>query len=210
MSILSRYWLRLLTYIGGLLPLGLLIWDYSRDQLTVNPIKEIQLRTGSYALVLLVLTLASTPLSRLLKSRPILELRRPLGLLTFLYISLHFLNFLVLDYWFDFSLIREDIFEKPFALAGFAAFLLLLPLAVTSTRGWIVRLGRNWKRLHWLIFPAALLAIVHFFWGSKADIREALIYGAIVVMLLALRLPVMRRLTARLSRQSAEDTEPGF
>ncbi|MEE8419817.1 MAG: protein-methionine-sulfoxide reductase heme-binding subunit MsrQ [Dehalococcoidales bacterium] len=210
MATLSRHWLRLLTYIGGLLPLGLLIWNYSQDQLTLNPIKEIQLRTGSYALVLLVLTLASTPLSRLLKSRRVLELRRLLGLFTFMYISLHFLNFLVLDYWFDFSLIREDLFEKTFALAGFSAFLLLLPLAVTSTRGWIVRLGRNWKRLHWLIFPAALLAVVHFFWGSKADVREALIYGVIVILLLALRLPVMKRLTARLSRQSAEDTEPGF
>lgn len=210
MGTLSRYWLRLLTYIGGLLPLGLLIWDYSQNQLTVNPIKEIQLRTGSYALVLLVLTLASTPLSRLLKSRPVLELRRPLGLLAFLYICLHFLNFLVLDYWFDFSLIREDLLEKPFALAGFSAFLLLLPLAVTSTRGWIVRLGKNWKRLHWLIFPAALLAIVHFFWGSKADVREALIYGAIVIGLLALRLPVMRKLSARLARRPAEDSEPGF
>ena len=210
MGTLRRNWLRFLTYIGALIPLGLLIWNFSQDQLTLNPIKEIQLRTGSYALVLLVLTLAATPLSRLLKSGRILELRRPLGLVTFMYVCLHFLNFLVLDYWFDFSLIREDLLEKPYALAGFFAFLLLLPLALTSTRRWMVRLGRKWKRLHLLIFPAAALAIVHFFWGSKADVRESLVYGAIVIVLLALRLPVMKKLTSRFGRQPSEDGEPGF
>ena len=107
---------------------------------------------------------------------------------------------------------REDIFEKRFAVVGFAAFLLLLPLALTSTRGWIIRLGRNWKRLHLLIYPAAALAIIHFIWLEKADIREPLIYGIIVALLLVLRLPVIKKLTHRLSHPSGkdEDNEPSL
>ncbi|MFC1991808.1 sulfite oxidase heme-binding subunit YedZ, partial [Chloroflexota bacterium] len=131
------------------------------------------------------------------RSRQVLVLRRLLGLYTFMYTSLHFLNFLVLDYRFDFSLIREDLFEKRFAVAGFAAFLCLLPLAITSTRGWIVRLGKRWGKLHRLIYPAAVLAVVHFVWQVKADIREPLVYGVIVLILLLVRLPAVKALLAR-------------
>ncbi|MEE8414029.1 MAG: protein-methionine-sulfoxide reductase heme-binding subunit MsrQ [Dehalococcoidales bacterium] len=205
---LKKDWFRLAAHIAALLPLALLIWDFTQDQLTVNPIQAIQLRTGRYALVLLVITLASTPISRLFGSRQLLALRRPLGLYTFMYASLHFLNFLVIDYRFDFDLIREDLFEKRFALAGFAAFLCLLPLAITSTRGWIVRLGKRWGNLHRLIYPAAVLAVIHFVWQVKADIREPLVFGVIVLLLLLVRLPVIRDQLVRIRdrlRSGGED-----
>jgi len=195
---LKKNWLRLLVHVAALLPLVILIFNFSLGRLTVNPIQEIQLRTGDYALILLVVTLAVTPVSRLLKSRKILGLRRSLGLYAFMYASMHFLNFLVLDYRFDFYLISEDLFEKRYAIAGFVAFLCLIPLALTSTRGWIVRLGRRWGLLHRLIYPAAILAVVHFIWQVKADIREPMVYAVIVLVLLLVRLPVIRNMVTRL------------
>ena len=135
--------LRITTHIAALLPLAVLVWDFTQGGLTVNPIQEIQLRTGRYALILLVLSLACTPINIVFGIKSVLGLRRPLGLYAFMYASLHFLNFVGLDYWFDFALIRADISDKRFALAGLAAFLSLLLLAVASTRGWRQRLGKN-------------------------------------------------------------------
>lgn len=185
--------LLILVHIGALIPLALLVWDFAWGQLSVNPIEEIQLRTGKYALVLLVLSLACTPINIIFGTKWVLPLRRLLGLYAFGYACLHFLNFVGLDYGFDFALIREDILEKRYALAGFAAFLSLLLLAVTSTRGWMKRLGKNWERLHWLVYLAGLLAVTHFVWQTKADLREPLIYGAVVVLLLIVRLPQVRK-----------------
>lgn len=187
-------WLSIVVHLGSLVPLAWLIWQFLHDQLTVNPIQALTLRTGKYALVLLVLSLACTPLSTFLGWRQVLRVRRALGLYAFLYVGLHFLIFVGLDYGFDWGLLREAIFEKRFALVGFLAFLLLLPLAITSTRGWMRRLGQAWKRLHRLVYVAALLAVVHYMWAVKADLREPLAYGAAVVILLALRLPFVRRL----------------
>lgn len=193
----KRHWLQILVHITALLPLAILVWDFTQGGLTANPIQEIQLRTGRYALVLLVLTLACTPISTMFDLKQVLELRRPLGLYAFLYASLHFLNFVGLDFGFNFDLIKEGILEKRFALVGLAAFLCLLPLAVTSTRGWMRRLGRNWHRLHWLIYPAALLAVLHFTLQVKADYRSPLLYGAVVVLLLVIRLPVLRKAVSK-------------
>ena len=125
--------------------------------------------------------------------RQVVGLRKSLGLYAFLYATLHFLTFVGLDYGFDPSLLKEAIFKKRYALVGFAAFLALLPLAITSTRGWMRRLGKNWKSLHRLIYLAALLVIIHFVWLVKSDIREPLAYGAVVVLLLVLRLKTVRR-----------------
>ena len=188
---LSR--LQIFAQVGALLPLAVLIWDYFQDNLTVNPIQEITFRTGKYALVLLVLSLACTPLNTLIGFREALRLRRPLGLYAFMYASFHFLTFIGLDYGFDLELIYEAIFEKRYALVGFAAFLILLPLAITSTKGWQKRLGKNWKKLHQLVYVAAGLVVVHFVWGVKSDIREPLIYGAIVLSFLLLRVPAIRQ-----------------
>lgn len=183
--------LQLLVHIGALLPLAWLAWQFSQDQLTANPIREIQLRTGRYALNLLMLTLACTPVYNIFGFKPVRRLRRTLGLYTFMYAGLHLLNFFGLDYGFNFGLIREGIYDKPFALVGLAAFLILLPLAITSTKGWVKRLDNNWPRLHRLLYVAGVLAVVHFIWltKSKADLRVPLIYAAVIVLLLIVRIP---------------------
>ncbi|MCL4297097.1 MAG: sulfoxide reductase heme-binding subunit YedZ [Anaerolineae bacterium] len=196
MNILRKNWLRLLTHVGALTPLAWLLWDYWFDNLTVNPIQDITFRTGKPALILLVLSLACTPVNTLFGFKQVLPLRKPLGLYAFMYVSLHFLTFVGLDYGFDWSLLYEAIFEKRYALVGFAAFLILLPLALTSTQGWMRRLGKNWKRLHRWVYLAGLLAVVHYVWLVKSDIREPLLYGAAVVLLLCLRLPAVRKAAA--------------
>ena len=193
MAWLKRNWLLILTHFGALLPLARLIWNFFHDQLTANPIQYITFQTGKSALVLLVLALACTPLNTVFGFRQAVGLRKSLGLYAFLYATFHFLTFVGLDYGFDPSLLKEAIFKKRYALVGFAAFLALLPLAITSTRGWMRRLGKNWKRLHRLIYLAALLAVIHFVWLVKSDVREPLAYGAVVVLLLVLRLKTVRR-----------------
>ncbi len=190
---LRKNWLRIVTHIGALTPLAVLAWDYWGGGLSVNPIQDMTLRTGKAALVLLVLSLACTPINSVFGYKPVLRLRRPLGLYAFMYVGLHLLIFIGLDYGFDLVLIREAILEKRYALVGFGAFLVLLPLAVTSTKGWMRRLGKLWKRLHRAVYVAALLAVVHFVWLVKSDIREPLLFGAVVVVLLLLRISPIRR-----------------
>lgn len=196
--------LQIVTHIGGLFTLAWLIWDYVNDNLTVNPIQDITFRTGKYALVLLILSLACTPISTVFGFRRVLRLRRALGLYAFMYVSVHFLIFVGLDYRFDWALLQGAIFEKRYALVGFAAFLILLPLAITSTQGWMRRLRRNWKRLHRMVYVAALLAIVHYVWLVKADIRKPLAYGSVVVVLLILRAPPVRAAAISLRRRLRE------
>jgi sulfoxide reductase heme-binding subunit YedZ len=183
----------MLVHAGSLAPLAVLIWDAFTNNLTANPIQAATLRTGKTALVLLILSLAATPVNTILGFREALRVRRPLGLYAFFYASIHFLIFIGLDYTFDWSLIRNALFEKRYAVVGFAAFLILLPLALTSTQGWQRRLKKRWKSLHKLVYLAALLVIVHFVWLVKADIREPLLYGALVGLLLLMRLPPIRR-----------------
>jgi len=185
--------LQWVVHLGSWVPLGLILLDYFRDNLTINPIQDITFRTGKAALVLLVLSLAATPANTLLGFRPALKIRRALGLYAFMYVALHFLVFIGLDYGFDLSLIWEAIFEKRYALVGFATFLILLPLAITSTKGWMARLGKKWKKLHRLVYLAACLAVIHYVWLVKADTREPWAFGGIVLFLLAVRLPSIRR-----------------
>ena len=191
-----RRWLKpalsVLVSVAPLVPLALLGWDYAYGGLGANPVQEITLRTGKTALVLLVLTLAVTPLSRLPALGLIRSWRRRLGLYAFGYAGLHFLVTIGLDYGFRWDLIRVDLLDKRFILAGFAALLLLLPLALTSGGGWRRRLGSGWRRLHWLIYPAALLAVTHFAWQVKADLRQPLIFIGVVLILLLWRLPLKR------------------
>jgi sulfoxide reductase heme-binding subunit YedZ len=195
-----------LVHIGSWVPLALILVDYFRNNLTANPIQDITFRTGKTALVLLVLSLAATPVNTVFGFKPALKVRRALGLYAFMYIAIHLSIFVGLDYGLDWELIKEAIFEKRYALVGFAAFLLLLPLAITSTKGWMRRLGRNWKRLHRLVYLAAMLAVIHYVWLVKSDIREPLVFGGVVVALLVLRLSRVRhwasslrnRVTARL------------
>ena len=198
-----RTWLPILTHVGALLPLARLIWNFFHDQLTANPIQYITFQTGKSALVLLVLALACTPLNTIFELKSIVGLRKTVGLYAFLYATLHFLTFVGLDYQFDPELLKEAIFKKRYALVGFAAFLSLLPLAITSTKGWMKRLGKNWKRLHRLIYLAGLLAVIHFVWLVKSDVREPLAYGAVVFLLLALRLKTIRRTLVNLREKLA-------
>jgi sulfoxide reductase heme-binding subunit YedZ len=193
MQQLKKYWLLILMHVLALLPLALLVWDFFQQQLTVNPIQEITHRTGYYALLLLVLSLVCTPLNAIFGLRQVVPLRRWLGLYAFLYASLHFLTYIGLDYAFDLDLIWQELAEKRYVVAGFAAFVLLIPLAITSTRGWMRRLGKNWKRLHRLVYLAAILAVVHFVWLVKSDITEPLLFGAAVALLLLLRVPAVRK-----------------
>jgi methionine sulfoxide reductase heme-binding subunit len=157
--------------------------------LTANPIEYITLQTGFWALVLLLATLTVTPLRRLSGRNEIIRFRRLLGLFAFFYATLHFLTYILLDRYMEFDEVGADILRRPFITVGFAAFLLLIPLAVTSTRGWIRRLGRRWLQLHRLIYLSTALAILHFYWkkSAKADVAEPLIFAAILVSLLVLR-----------------------
>ncbi|WP_127478085.1 sulfite oxidase heme-binding subunit YedZ [Sulfurivermis fontis] len=186
--VLSERWLKRVVFLLCLTPLAWLLALALRGELGANPIETIIRYFGDWALRLLLLTLAATPL-RLLSgwSWPV-RLRRLLGLFTFFYAMLHLLAYAVLDQFFDWAAIWEDIVERPFITTGMLAWLLLLALALTSNQASQRRLGRNWKRLHRLIYPAAILAAVHFALMVKADLREPLIYGAILTLLLGLRL----------------------
>lgn len=187
-----------------MIPLATLLWDYFNNHLTVNPIQDITFRTGKAALILLVLSLACTPANALLNIKQAAKIRRPLGLYAFFYVCLHLLTFVGLDYGFSGPLIVEAIVEKRYALVGFAAFLTLLPLALTSTKGWMARLGKNWKRLHRLVYLAAILAVLHYVWLVKSDIREPLAYGAVVALLLAARVPTFKNWVAHWRRRAEQ------
>jgi sulfoxide reductase heme-binding subunit YedZ len=194
---LRTNWLRVLVHVGALLPLVWIIWDYAQGAFLVDPVREITTRTGRTAIVLLVLTLACTPISTVFGFRQAIRVRRALGLYTFVYVSLHFLTFVWLDYGLNLELILRAIFEQRYVIVGFASGLVMLFLAATSTKGWQRRLGKWWKRLHRLFYLAAPLAILHYLWLVK-DIREPLRYAVVVAMLLALRIPQVRRAVSNL------------
>jgi sulfoxide reductase heme-binding subunit YedZ len=155
--------------------------------LGANPISELIHQLGLWGLRLLLLTLCVTPLTVTLRKPKLLQLRRMLGLFSFTYLALHFLTWLVLDQSLRPAAIVADIVKRPYITVGFSALMMLLPLAVTSTKKWMRRLGRRWHRLHQLIYPAAILGCVHFWWQVKADWREPLVYAVALAGLLAWR-----------------------
>jgi methionine sulfoxide reductase heme-binding subunit len=185
-------------HLGVWLSLAGLAAAFLTGRLGVNPIRDLTLRTGLGAFSLLGLSLACTPLSVFLGWPGVMRVRRALGLYAFLYASLHLAIFLY-DYgWikgegFDAALTYQPLFEKRYALAGLAAFVILIPLAVTSNRGWLRRLGPRWQPLHRLVYGAAGLASLHFVWQTKADWRQPLPYVAVVAVLLLLRVPLLFR-----------------
>jgi sulfoxide reductase heme-binding subunit YedZ len=171
------------------IPALLLVWRALDDGLGANPIEEITHETGETALRLLLASLAVTPLRRAFGWSALAPYRRTLGLLAFGYACLHLATWIVLDLFFDWAAMLEDVAERPYVTAGAAAFLCLLPLALTSTRSWIRRLGaRRWAALHRLVYVAAAAAVVHFLWLVKADLREPLLYAAVLALLLGARL----------------------
>lgn len=182
-----------LVHVLALLPAAILawqfydVWKHGTDALGADPVAEIEHRTGLWALRLLMAALAITPLRQLTGQAVLVRFRRMLGLYAFLYACLHLGAYLGLDlrgYW---TQVFEEIVKRPYITVGFAAWLLLVPLAITSTKGWIKRLGRNWTRLHKLVYAIGILAVLHFWWLVKSDIREPLLYAVIVAVLLGWR-----------------------
>ncbi len=180
-------------FVTALIPLALLVWDAVADALGPNPVEAIRLRTGDWTLRFLLITLAVTPVRRLTGWNALIRVRRMLGLFAFFYACLHLITYVWLDQGFYWSGIVDDIVERPYITIGVASFLLLVPLAATSTNGMVRRLGgQRWRRLHRLVYPAAFAGVFHFLWLVKADTREPLIYLAILTGLMVLRLPSWR------------------
>lgn len=182
-----------LVHALALTPLAMLawqfydVWQHGSDALGADPVAEIEHRTGLWALRMLMIALALTPLRQLTGQSVLLRFRRMLGLYAFFYASLHLAVYLGLDlrgYW---TQIFEEIVKRPYITVGFAAWLLLVPLAITSTQGWMRRLGRRWCQLHKLVYAIGVLAVLHFWWLVKSDIREPLLYAAILAVLLGWR-----------------------
>lgn len=180
-------------HLASWVPLAVLLWDYWQKNLTVNPIQAVEQRTGLIALTFLLLSLACTPLNALFGLRPVLKVRRALGLYAFFYAALHFLAFFAWDYAGNLEYIWLDVGDKRYILVGALALLILLGLALTSTQASMRRLGKRWKPLHRWVYAAAVLVVIHFLWSVKADIRLPLFYGGLLAALLAVRLPPLRR-----------------
>ncbi|MGE5463224.1 MAG: sulfite oxidase heme-binding subunit YedZ [Syntrophothermus sp.] len=174
--------------------------DFLTGRVSVNPIQELEQRTGRHAITLLVLSLACTPLNTFFRWPELIKRRRALGLYAFLYAAVHVTIFVDLDYGLAWSLIAQTVLQKPYILVGMLSFLMLIPLAVTSFDIWKMRLKKNWKRLHQLVYLIAPLVVLHYGWSKKGDffalqgeIIRPVIYGLIVVLLLILRIHAVRR-----------------
>jgi len=188
-SLLANKWTKVPVFLLCLVPLGILVWQALTANLGANPVEFIQHATGDWTLRFLVFTLCITPLRKLLKLPDLIRLRRMLGLFAFFYACLHFLTYLGPDQSFELAAIWKDIAKRPFITVGFAAFVLLIPLAVTSTAGWIRRLGgRHWQMLHRAIYISAICGVIHYYWLVKSAVLRPLTYGAIVAVLLLWRL----------------------
>lgn len=190
-------WVRRLAFILALVPLVRLAAGAFTGGLGANPIEFITRSTGEWTLILLLVTLTITPLRRLTGMNWLLRLRRMFGLTAFFYGCLHLVTYLWLDQFFDMAAILKDIVKRPFITAGFTAFVLLVPLAITSTDAMVRRLGgRRWLALHRLAYLATAIGVLHYWWLVKADVREPVFYGVILVLLLGMRL-AWRRTPAR-------------
>ncbi len=174
-------------FILCLLPFILLFWQALNDGLGTNPVETLSHETGQWALRFLLITLVITPLRRISKINWLIKLRRMLGLFAFFYASMHFITYIWLDQFFDWREILIDIPKRPFITIGFVSFVLLIPLAVTSTRAMQRRLKKKWKVLHRLVYIIPVLVIVHFIWSLKADYTEPFIYAAIFFILMLMR-----------------------
>ena len=189
----NQTYVKRLIFILSLWPLLSISINIFQDTLGANPIEFIERHFGKWALMFLCLTLSMTPLRRITNISQWILYRRMLGLFVFFYASIHLLCYIALDYHFDWVDIKNDIIKHRYVLVGFLAWLLLLPLAITSSDKMIRKLKANWKLLHRLIYVIAILGVLHFIWLVKKDITEPLIYAAIVSILLILRLNIFRR-----------------
>ena len=188
-SVLTSKWTKVVVFLLCLVPLGALVLRALQGHLGANPVEFIQHATGDWILRFLVITLCITPARKLLQIPQLIRFRRLFGLFAFFYAVLHFATYIGPDQSFDLSAMWKDVAKRPYITLGFTAFVLLIPLALTSTAGWIRRLGgRRWQMLHRAIYVSAVFGVIHYYWLVKSDVRKPLLYGAIVGVLLGWRL----------------------
>jgi methionine sulfoxide reductase heme-binding subunit len=188
-SILTSKWTKVAVFLACLIPAGILIWRVTHGEATANPIEFVEHWTGDWTMRFLIITLCITPLRKLVRMPQLIRFRRMLGLFAFFYACLHFSSWVGLDRFFDLHDMWADVQKRRFITVGFAAFVLLIPLAVTSTKGWIRRLGgKRWQWLHRAIYVSAILGVIHYAWLVKSDEHKPLQYAAMVGVLLAWRI----------------------
>jgi sulfoxide reductase heme-binding subunit YedZ len=188
-ALLISKWTKAAVFLLCLIPFCDLVSRALKSNLGANPVEYLQHATGDWTLRFLVFTLCITPFRKLFKLPDLIRFRRMLGLFAFFYVSLHFLTYLGPDQSFDFSGMLKDVAKRPFITVGFLGFVLLIPLAITSTAGWIRRLGgKRWQMLHRAIYVTAVCGVIHYYWLVKSDVRKPLFYGALVGILLLWRL----------------------
>jgi len=185
---LKNRWTKIAVFCAALVPFAWLAWRAWNQDLTANPIEYVTHFTGDWTIRFIVIALAVTPLRKLLKLADLIRFRRMLGLYAFFYGTLHIATYIGLDHFFDLRGMLQDVAKRPYITAGLTGFLLMVPLAVTSTAGWIRRLGgRRWQRLHRLVYATAIAGVIHYYWLVKSDIRLPALYGGLVGLLLAVR-----------------------
>ena len=190
-ALLTSKWTKVAVFALALVPFGELIWRIFHKQLGANPVEFLQHATGDWTLRFLVFTLCIAPFRKLLKLPDLIRFRRMLGLFAFFYVCLHFLTYLGPDQSFDLAAMWKDVAKRPFITVGFLGFVLLIPLAITSTAGWIRRLGgKRWQLLHRAIYVTAVCGVIHYYWLVKSDIRKPVFYGSLVAILLVWRFGV--------------------
>jgi sulfoxide reductase heme-binding subunit YedZ len=187
-ALLSSKWTKAGIFILCLVPFAVLIWRSLHSELGANPVEFLQHATGDWTLRFLIFTLCITPLRKILNLSELIRFRRMLGLFAFFYVCLHFLTYIGPDQSFNLSSVWKDVFKRRYITVGFTGFVLLIPLAITSTAGWIRRLGgKRWQQLHRLVYVAAVCGVIHYYWLVKSAVIKPLTYGAIVVVLLLWR-----------------------
>ena len=199
-KLLKSGWAKPILFACCLLPFLLLVWNLFQNRLGANPVEMLTHETGEWTLRLLLLTLAVSPLRQWSGIAAIARFRRMLGLFAYFYVCCHFLVWFVFDHSLDVNDMIEDILDRPYITLGFCSFMLMAPLAITSNQVMIRKLGRSWNRLHRLVYPVAILGVLHFLWLVKADYLEPGIYALILLLLLLHRIDPLKRISVKFSR----------
>jgi sulfoxide reductase heme-binding subunit YedZ len=207
-AILTSKWTKVAVFLLCLLPFADLLWRFINGNLGINPVETLQHGTGDWTIRFIIFTLCITPFRKLFNLPDLIRFRRMLGLFAFFYVCLHFLTYLGPDQSFDLAGMWKDVAKRPFITVGFAGFVSLIPLAITSTAGWIRRIGgKRWQMLHRLIYFAAVCGVVHYYWLVKSDVRKPVFYGGLVTILLLWRLASW--ISKRRSQAPVPVTAPG-
>lgn len=210
-SVLTSKWTKVAVFLACLIPLGVLVWRATQGDLTANPIEFVEHWTGDWTMRFLIITLCITPLRKIVRMPQLIRFRRMLGLFAFFYACLHFSTWVGLDRFFNLHDMWADVEKRKFITVGFAGFVLLIPLAITSTKGWIRRLGgKRWQWLHRAIYVSAILGVIHYAWLVKSDEHKPLQYAAMVGVLLLWRIGVWmrKRWQQRAATHSVHSEEP--